>query len=61
MVSVYAISSPTGKISPQPWLTAPETRTVVEALTAEYEKAKRGDAESDDSSGSIDHQSADSI
>ena len=35
MVSVYAISSPTGKISPQPWLTAPETRTVVEALTAD--------------------------
>ena len=35
MVSVYAINSPTGKISPQPWLTAPETRTVVEALTAD--------------------------
>ena len=35
MVSVYAISSPTGKISPQPWLTAPETRTVIEALTAD--------------------------
>ncbi len=35
MVSLYAISSPTGKISPQPWLTAPETRTVVEALTAD--------------------------
>jgi poly(A) polymerase len=35
MVSVYAISSPTGKIAPQPWLTAPETRTVVEALTAD--------------------------
>ena len=35
MVSVYAISSPTGKISPQPWLTAPEPRTVVEALTAD--------------------------
>ncbi len=35
MVSLYAINDPTGKISPQPWLTAPETRTVVEALTAD--------------------------
>ena len=35
MVSVYATLSPTGKISPQPWLTAPETQTVVEALTAD--------------------------
>ena len=25
---------PTGKISPQPWMTAPETRTIVDALTA---------------------------
>lgn len=35
MVSLYATNAPTGKISPQPWLTAPETRTVVEALTAD--------------------------
>ncbi|MDP7347951.1 MAG: hypothetical protein QF735_06955, partial [Phycisphaeraceae bacterium] len=36
-------------------------QAIVEALTAEYEKAKRGGAESDDSSGPIDHQPADSI
>ncbi|MAF94501.1 MAG: tRNA nucleotidyltransferase [Rhodospirillaceae bacterium] len=35
MVSLNASNGPTGKISPQPWLTAPETRTVVEALTAD--------------------------
>ena len=41
--------------------TLAKQQAIVEALTAEYEKAKRGGAESDDSSGPIDHQSADSI
>jgi len=35
MVSLNASFGPTGKLSPQPWLTAPETKAVVAALTAE--------------------------
>jgi poly(A) polymerase len=35
MVSLKATFGPTGKLSPQPWLTAPETLAVVEALTAD--------------------------
>ncbi len=35
MVSLNATYGPTGKLSPQPWLDAPETRAVIAALTAE--------------------------
>ncbi|MBT3306944.1 MAG: CCA tRNA nucleotidyltransferase [Alphaproteobacteria bacterium] len=34
MVSLNALHGPTGKLSPQPWLDAPETQTVIAALTA---------------------------
>lgn len=34
MVSLNATYGPTGKLSPQPWLSAPETTAVVKALTA---------------------------
>ena len=34
MVSLNATYGPTGKLSPQPWLDAPETKTVIGALTA---------------------------
>ena len=34
MVSLYATFGPTGKLSPQPWLDAPETKAVIAALTA---------------------------
>ena len=35
MVSLNATYGPTGKLSPQPWLDAPETKTVIGALTAD--------------------------
>ena len=35
MVSLNATHSPTGKLSPQPWLDAPETKAVIGALTAD--------------------------
>ncbi|MBC8339208.1 MAG: CCA tRNA nucleotidyltransferase [Rhodospirillales bacterium] len=34
MVSLTAAHGPTGKLSPQPWMEAPETRAVIAALTA---------------------------
>lgn len=34
MVSLYASEEPTGKLSPQAWLEAPETKAVIAALTA---------------------------
>ncbi len=35
MVSLNATYGPTGKLSPQPWLDAPETKAVIAALTAD--------------------------
>ena len=35
MVSLWATLEPQGKLDPQPWLTAPETRAVMAALSAE--------------------------
>ena len=35
MVSLNATYGPTGKLSPQPWLDAPETKAVIDALTAD--------------------------
>ena len=34
MVSLSATHGPTGKLTKQPWMTAPETKAVIEALTA---------------------------
>jgi len=34
MVSLKAMQGPTGKLSPQPWMSAPETKAVIKALTA---------------------------
>ena len=35
MISLNATYAPTGRLSPQPWLDAPETKAVIGALTAE--------------------------
>ena len=34
MVSLKAVHGPTGKLSPQDWMTAPATKAVIKALTA---------------------------
>ena len=40
MVSLYATPAPPGKISPQPWMSAPETLALIEALTVEGQEVR---------------------